>query len=89
MNAATYVAGTRVARHASTTLAHPSDTLTLRFNQGMALLLLILLSPAMAILTFLVWKRDDALVLFAHCVDTRSPWLDLILRKTVKVVGAR
>jgi len=38
----------------------------LPFNQLAAMLLLILLSPLMAILAFLIWRRDGAPVLYAH-----------------------
>ena len=46
--------------------ARVQDALGLRFKQAVALLLLLLLSPVMAVVTFLIWKRDGAPVLFAH-----------------------
>jgi exopolysaccharide production protein ExoY len=45
---------------------HTRDTLLLRLNQLAALLLLVLLSPLMAVVAFLIWQRDGAPVLFAH-----------------------
>jgi len=38
----------------------------LRINQAVALVLLLLLSPVMLVITFLIWRRDGAPVLFAH-----------------------
>jgi lipopolysaccharide/colanic/teichoic acid biosynthesis glycosyltransferase len=35
-------------------------------NQLVALLLLIALSPVIAVISFLIWQRDGAPVLFAH-----------------------
>jgi exopolysaccharide production protein ExoY len=46
-------------------LRHARDML-LPFNQLVAVLLLILLSPLMAIVAFLIWRRDGAPVLYAH-----------------------
>jgi len=42
------------------------DLLMLRINQAVALVLLLLLSPVMLVITFLIWRRDGAPVLFAH-----------------------
>lgn len=66
MNAATFVAGARMPGSASGLLGLVTDTAVLRLNQLAALLLLILLSPLMAVVTFLIWRRDGAPVLFAH-----------------------
>jgi lipopolysaccharide/colanic/teichoic acid biosynthesis glycosyltransferase len=66
MNAATFVAGARVAGAASRSSERANDMLVLRLNQLAALLLLIALSPLMAIVSFLIWRRDGAPVLFAH-----------------------
>jgi len=66
MNAATFVAGARVAGPASGSAERANDILALRLNQLVALLLLLALSPLMAIVTFLIWRRDGAPVLFAH-----------------------
>jgi lipopolysaccharide/colanic/teichoic acid biosynthesis glycosyltransferase len=41
-------------------------TMLLPLNQLVAALLLILLSPLLAIIVFLIWQRDGAPVLFAH-----------------------
>jgi Undecaprenyl-phosphate galactose phosphotransferase WbaP len=42
------------------------DRLSLRVNQFVALLLLLLLSPLMGVVVFLIWRRDGAPILFAH-----------------------
>lgn len=67
MNAANFVASAHaVAGHASLSRKSAHDALVLRFNQLAALLLLVLLGPLMAVVTFLIWRRDGAPVLFAH-----------------------
>src|SRR5437868_12999807 len=66
MNAATFVAGARMASPASGTVAAIADAMVLRLNQLVALVLLVLLGPLMAVVTFLIWRRDGAPVLFAH-----------------------
>ncbi|MET0986212.1 MAG: sugar transferase [Steroidobacteraceae bacterium] len=65
MNAASYVAGALEASQQFGSLQNNRDML-LPFNQLAAMLLLILLSPLMAILAFLIWRRDGAPVLYAH-----------------------
>jgi Undecaprenyl-phosphate galactose phosphotransferase WbaP len=42
------------------------DLFVLRINQAVALLLLLMISPVMLVITFLIWRRDGAPVLFAH-----------------------
>jgi len=66
MNAASFLAGATSANQANEANARVKDMLVLRFNQAVALLLLVLLSPVMAVVTFFIWKRDGAPVLFAH-----------------------
>ena len=66
MNAASFVAGSRVVNRMATSSTRLNDTLTLALNQGAALLLLLLLSPVLAGIAFLIWQRDGAPVLFAH-----------------------
>ncbi len=66
MNAATFVAGARLANHASDAPGQAPDLLVLRINQLIALLLLVVLSPLLAVITFLIWRRDGAPVFFAH-----------------------
>jgi len=66
MNAATFVANARTASLASTNPSDLQDTLVLRVNQLLALLLLVVLSPLMAVVTFLIWRRDGTPVLFGH-----------------------
>jgi len=66
MNAATFVANARPASLASDGRSGLQDWLVLSVNQLLALLLLIALSPVLAIVTFLIWRRDGAPVLFAH-----------------------
>ncbi|HEY4069773.1 MAG TPA: sugar transferase [Burkholderiaceae bacterium] len=65
MDAATSGARTRTANLA------PADRpgsrgVFLRINQLAALLLLLALGPLMAIIAFLIWRRDGAPVLYAH-----------------------
>jgi len=66
MNAASFLAGATSANQANEANARVKDMLVLRLNQAVALLLLVLLSPVMAVVTFFIWKRDGAPVLFAH-----------------------
>ena len=66
MNAASFLAGATSANQANEANAGVKDLLVLRLNQAVALLLLVLLSPVMAVVTFFIWKRDGAPVLFAH-----------------------
>ena len=66
MNAATFVAGARLANHAPDGPGHTPELLVLRINQLIALLLLVVLSPLLAVITFLIWRRDGAPVFFAH-----------------------
>jgi lipopolysaccharide/colanic/teichoic acid biosynthesis glycosyltransferase len=66
MNAATFVAGARVSGAAPGSMDRANDMLVLRLNQLAALLLLLALSPLMAVVSFLIWRRDGAPVLFAH-----------------------
>lgn len=66
MNAASFVAGSRMADAAAQTTSRLHEWLALRANQFVALLMLLLLSPALAIIAFLIWKRDGAPILFAH-----------------------
>ena len=66
MNALSYVAGDRLAYHADAShdLLHGKGELWL--NQLVALLLLVLLSPLLVLICFLIWQRDGAPVFFAH-----------------------
>ena len=66
MNAASFVAGARMNAPASRSTDPSRDILMLRINQAVALVLLLLLSPVMLVITFLIWRRDGAPVLFAH-----------------------
>jgi exopolysaccharide production protein ExoY len=66
MNAAGFVAGAWLANGTSTAATQLHEMFALRVNQALALLLLLLLSPLLAIIVFLIWRRDGAPVLFAH-----------------------
>ena len=66
MNAANFVAGAHLSHGASTSIARLQETCELRLNQLMALTLLLLLSPSLAVIAFLIWARDGAPVLYAH-----------------------
>lgn len=66
MNAEAYLAGAssvRPSRGALGTLVNPNNLL---LNQVLALLLLVLLSPLMLVVAFLIWRRDGAPIFFAH-----------------------
>jgi lipopolysaccharide/colanic/teichoic acid biosynthesis glycosyltransferase len=66
MNAASFMAGTHLPRCSSRTDTWAHHTLTLCLNQLAALLLLLALSPLLALVAYLIWQRDGAPVLFAH-----------------------
>ncbi len=66
MKAASFVAGSRMVDCASRSREPVRDALFLRLNQAAALLLLLMLSPLLLLVTFLIWRRDGAPVLFAH-----------------------
>ena len=66
MNAEAYVAGAAsvpTRKGALGTLVDPDNVL---LNQALALLLLLLLSPLMLVVAFLIWRRDGAPILFGH-----------------------
>ena len=62
MTASSLVAAARSANRAPAW----HDVLALRANQFGALALLALLGPLMAVVAFLIWRRDGAPVFFAH-----------------------
>jgi exopolysaccharide production protein ExoY len=66
MNAASFLADAHEASRAAPPAAPWRDTLVLALNQAIALVLLVLLSPLMGVVAFLIWKRDGAPILFAH-----------------------
>lgn len=66
MNASSFLAGARLASRVPRSKGHLQDRLSLRVNQFVALLLLLLLSPLMGVVVFLIWRRDGAPILFAH-----------------------
>lgn len=66
MNAAAYVSGARLGREGRGRSPRWREQLALRLNQGAALMLLVLLSPLMGFIAYLIWRRDGAPVLFAH-----------------------
>jgi Undecaprenyl-phosphate galactose phosphotransferase WbaP len=66
MNAASFVAGARMTVPASVKQDPIRDLMVLRLNQAVAFVLLMLLSPVMLVITFFIWQRDGAPVLFAH-----------------------
>ena len=66
MNAATYVSGARLHGSGQGTGTRWRDRIALRLNQGVALLLLVVLGPLMGVVAFLIWQRDGAPILFAH-----------------------
>jgi len=66
MNAVSYVAAARAAGPSFGLTHQLRERLVLRANQLVALLLLVLLSPLLAVVSFLIWRRDGAPILFAH-----------------------
>ncbi len=66
MNVQTYMADARTLKLRANLATELRDAATLSLNQIVAALLLLLLSPVMAVVAFLIWKRDGAPVFFAH-----------------------
>ncbi len=66
MNAGDFVAGAKLPHQASSLMVWMRETCVLKFNQTVAVLLLIALSPLMALVAALIWRRDGAPILFAH-----------------------
>ncbi len=66
MNVQNYVAGARTLKPRADLATDLKNVAVLSFNQLAAALLLLLLSPVMAVVAFLIWKRDGAPVFFAH-----------------------
>jgi exopolysaccharide production protein ExoY len=66
MNVQTYVAEARTLKPPTDLATDLKNAVTLSLNQLTAALLLLLLSPVMALVAFLIWKRDGAPVFFAH-----------------------
>ncbi|MEN3347367.1 MAG: exopolysaccharide production protein ExoY [Bradyrhizobium sp.] len=65
MEAASFMAGTRMSYPSSTVSAWAAK-IVLHLNQLAALALLLALSPVLAGIAFLIWRRDGAPILFAH-----------------------
>ncbi len=66
MNAEAYVAGAAQVGPRRSTLGALLATSQRLLNQGIALLLLLLLSPLLALVAFLIWRRDGAPIFFGH-----------------------
>jgi exopolysaccharide production protein ExoY len=66
MNAASYVSGAMLVRERASSSSAVVQQLSLYVNQLCALLLLVLLSPLMGAVAWLIWRRDGAPVFFAH-----------------------
>jgi len=66
MNAEAYLSGAISLSPQRGPIHVVADSLALRLNQLLALVILLLLSPLMAAVAFLIWRRDGAPVLFAH-----------------------
>ena len=66
MNASSYVAGSRLTPQVGVNGDQVREAFVLVVNQIVAAILLLLLSPLMALVAFLIWRRDGAPVLFAH-----------------------
>ena len=66
MNAEAYLSGAISLSPQRGPIDIVADSIALRLNQLLALLILVLLAPLMAAVAFLIWRRDGAPVLFAH-----------------------
>jgi len=66
MNVASFVAQARHVQSMQNPAVRFSEALALRLNQLAALVLLILLSPVLAVVSFLIWQRDGAPIFYAH-----------------------
>ena len=66
MNASSFLADARGPADPADARQRSRDLVVLHLNQLAAALLLMLLSPLMAVVAFLIWRRDGAPVLFAH-----------------------
>lgn len=66
MNAADFVADARAPSEASSSGMHWRESAAVRLNQLLALMLLALFSPLIALIAFFIWKQDGAPVLYAH-----------------------
>jgi Undecaprenyl-phosphate galactose phosphotransferase WbaP len=66
MNAADFVADARAPSEASSSGMHWRESAAVRLNQLLALILLALFSPLIALIAFFIWKQDGAPVLYAH-----------------------
>lgn len=66
MNAASFVAGARVPSDASGPYGRVAEQTTLFVNRLTAMLLLMLLGPAMLLVAAWIWRTDGAPVLFGH-----------------------
>jgi exopolysaccharide production protein ExoY len=66
MNAEAYLAGAISLSPRRGPINVVADAIALYVNRLLALLILVLISPLMAVVAFLIWRRDGAPVLFAH-----------------------
>ena len=66
MNAASYVSEAMLVHERTRARGELFEQFGLHINQLCALLLLLLLSPLMATVAWLIWRHDGAPVLFAH-----------------------
>ncbi|TAK78484.1 MAG: exopolysaccharide biosynthesis protein [Aquabacterium sp.] len=66
MNAALYVSESMWAREQADAKSAFADALSLRLNQLGALALLLMFSPLLLMVTWMIWKRDGLPVFFGH-----------------------
>lgn len=66
MNVATFVAQARDIRRPADWARELHDAIELTLNQMAALVLLLLLSPLLLTVSFLIWQRDGSPILFRH-----------------------
>ncbi len=87
MNAASFVAQARDVHPMAAPAERLREAAILKLNQAAALVLLVLLSPLLAVVSYLIWRRDGAPIFFAHyrvgldgklfhCLKFRSMLLD-------------
>lgn len=66
MDAVTFVAGSGRAANALNSQVWEEQLVLLKLNQAVALMLLLLISPLLLTIAFLIWRRDGAPVLYGH-----------------------
>eukprot|EP01137_Pigoraptor_chileana_P020154 Opistho-2@82146 len=66
MTAASYVFNALQVKGRTGPRHSPLDAVSTVFNQVLALIILVLLSPVMLLVSWLIWRRDGAPIFFGH-----------------------